>query len=155
MYSSRFASVICKNMAQQRSLFSFFNKDSAIASDHTSTSSPVQSRNDNEGEKLSSKHNRRQQQQEQPGSGVKKGVSTVSETDDTARLQIQWPPPGFVNSEQQFSLSYSSSPATEFVVSVGSEEICAPIVGKSLHFHCRKFSFENAVLQIAYCDTVL
>jgi hypothetical protein len=63
----------------------------------------VQSRNDNEGEKLSSKHNRRQQQQEQPGSGVKKGVSTVSETDETARLQIQWPPPGFVNSEQQFS----------------------------------------------------
>ncbi|CAK9237431.1 unnamed protein product [Sphagnum jensenii] len=95
-------------MAQQRSLFSFFNKDSAIASDHTSTSSPVQSRNDNEGEKLSSKHNRRQQQQEQPGSGVKKGVSTVSETDETARLQIQWPPPGFL--QQQLS-SFKSRPS--------------------------------------------
>jgi len=149
MYSSRLASVICKNMAQQRSLFSFFNKDSAIASDHTSTSSPVQSRNDNKGEKLSSKHNRPQQQQEQSGSGVKKGVSTVSESDETARLQIQWPPPGFVNSEQQFSLSYSSSPATELVVSVGSEEICARLLANLSTFIAE--GFPSKMLCLADC----
>jgi hypothetical protein len=137
-------------MAQQRSLFSFFNKDSAIASDHTSTSSPVQSRNDNKGEKLSSKHNRpQQQQQEQSGSGVKKGVSTVSESDETARLQIQWPPPGFVNSEQQFSLSYSSSPATELVVSVGSEEICALLLANLSTFIAE--GFPSKMLCLADC----
>jgi hypothetical protein len=116
----------------------------------------VQSRNDNKGEKLSSKHNRRQEQQEQAGSGVKKGVSTVSESDETARLQIQWPPPGFVNSEQQFSLSYSSSPATGFVVSVGSEEICAPIAWLISPLSLQKVFLRKCfVLQIADCDAVL
>jgi hypothetical protein len=143
-------------MAQQRSLFSFFNKDSAIASDHTSTSSPVQSRNDNQGEKLSSKYNRRQQQQEQAGSGVKKGVSTVSESDETARLQIQWPPPGFVNSEQQLLLVlliFTSYRIRGFR-GIGRDlcSDCWLISSLSLQ---KVFLRKCFVLQIADCDAVL
>jgi hypothetical protein len=85
-------------MAQQRSLFSFFNKRTAVTSDDIAAAS-TKVRN-GEGEKGSSEQNHNQHQHQPPASTVKR-ISSMSESEETSSLQNQGPPPGFGNSNRQ------------------------------------------------------
>jgi hypothetical protein len=88
--------VCTKDMAQQRSLFSFFNKRTTVTSDDIAASSTKVRYG--EGKKGSSEPNHNQHQS--PASTVKR-ISSMAESEETSSLQNQWPPPGFGNSNQQ------------------------------------------------------
>ncbi|KAH8956231.1 hypothetical protein BDL97_07G029800 [Sphagnum fallax] len=125
-------------MAQQRSLFSFFNKRTTVTSDDIAASS-TKVRN-GERRKGISEQNHNQHQHQPPASTMKR-ISSIAESEETSSLQNQWPPPGqpqqlsslksrpSVVSEPQVALSRPFVPGFK---RVQDEEPCDTAEGKSL-----------------------